>query len=867
MFKNLLLGKKIGIGFGTVLALMLVVAAVGYKSLGTAGNGFAQYRHTARVTNLVGRIQANMLTMRLDVKNYIQTSDKKALEGMKERFKATEGFVSEADNLITDDKRKAMIEKIDKETQEYDEYFDEVVELLSVRDEHVQALNTVGPEVEKNMTSIMQTAERDGDALAAYNSGLALRSLLLTRLYMMKFLDTNSQADLERTHQEMKTLEEAFSTLDRQLKNSERRARLSEAKKYALEYKENMDEAANAILERNDIVTGKLDVLGPSVASEVENIKLAYKDEQDALGPVVQASNRNAVILISVVSIIALLIGIILAYFISRGIVLPIRRVTDIAEEISRGDLNSKIDIEQKDEIGQLADAFRSMTGSLLKKAKAADEIGQGRIGVRVDVASEQDVLGKSMVSMVESLKEKSRVASSIADGDLNVNIKLASDADELGKAMITMVDSLQNVNKEVAGLTKASLEGKLDTRGDAEKHRGDYGKMVGGINELLDAIIKPIQEAASVLQKASQKDMTARVVGNYKGQLDDFKQDINATVIALDEALSQVNEAVEQVSSASNQIASGSQSLAEGTNEQASSIEEVSSSLEEMASMTKQNSDNAKQAKSLSTSARESADKGNGAMQRMSSAIDKIKESSDQTAKIVKTIDEIAFQTNLLALNAAVEAARAGEAGKGFAVVAEEVRNLAQRSAEAAKNTAEMIEEAVENANGGVQISKEVAGFLQEISEGATKVNDLVSEITAAADEQSQGIDQINIAVSQMDKVTQMNASNSEESASAAEELNGQAEELRRLVSEFKLSNNSRNRFLGNNTAKPANRIASAVRNETSADRRQPVAKRISSGTEKVASKVNGGKSRGENNVVNPDKIIPMSDEDFNDF
>jgi len=207
------------------------------------------------------------------------------------------------------------------------------------------------------------------------------------------------------------------------------------------------------------------------------------------------------------------------------------------------------------------------------------------------------------------------------------------------------------------------------------------------------------------------------------------------------------------------------------------------------MASMTHQNAENADQAKVLANSARDSAVKGTTAMTRMTDSINRIKTSSDQTAKIVKTIDEIAFQTNLLALNAAVEAARAGEAGKGFAVVAEEVRNLAQRSATAAKDTAGMIEEAVKNANGGVQITDDVAAILAEITEGASKVSDLVKEIAAAVKEQAQGIEQVNVAVSQMDKVTQQNASNSEESASAAEELNSQAEELQNMISEFRLS------------------------------------------------------------------------------
>jgi methyl-accepting chemotaxis protein len=206
------------------------------------------------------------------------------------------------------------------------------------------------------------------------------------------------------------------------------------------------------------------------------------------------------------------------------------------------------------------------------------------------------------------------------------------------------------------------------------------------------------------------------------------------------------------------------------------------------MASMTKRNAENAQKANELAKQARHAADKGATDMQAMDAAMEAIKVSSDDIAKIIKTIDEIAFQTNILALNAAVEAARAGEAGMGFAVVADEVRNLAQRSAQAAKETAGKIEGAIGKTGQGVAISNKVSAALNEIVAKVRQVDELVAEVAGASREQTQGITQINSAVGQMDKVTQSNAASAEESAAAAQELHGQAGTMKEAVGELLL-------------------------------------------------------------------------------
>jgi methyl-accepting chemotaxis protein len=452
--------------------------------------------------------------------------------------------------------------------------------------------------------------------------------------------------------------------------------------------------------------------------------------------------------LLIVLALAGTILGFIIGFFLSRSISRPLNRIVSAADSIAKKDLV----------------AFGNL----------ADTIAEGDTSKSVVVETKELTL--------HSEDELGKLAQSF--NNIIVNLR------DSGKSMGIMCDTLRGVISETNSLAQSASEGKLSSRGKADTYKGAYKDIIQGLNLTLEAVALPFQEASAVFEKLAAKDMTARMSGAYQGDFLRIKESVNSAADQIETALTQVSEGTEQVSSASQQISAGSQSLAQGANEQASSLEEISSSLEEMASMTKQNADNSNQAKNLAVEANGNAAQGKLAMTRMNESIEKIKKSSDETAKIVKTIDEIAMQTNLLALNAAVEAARAGEAGRGFAVVAEEVRNLAQRSADAAKNTANMIEESVNNAKEGVVIASEVVKSFEVIAASNAKVDNLIAEIAAASQEQSQGIDQVNTAVAQMDKVTQQNAANSEESASASEELSSQAEELQSMVAQFKLTN-----------------------------------------------------------------------------
>ena len=340
----------------------------------------------------------------------------------------------------------------------------------------------------------------------------------------------------------------------------------------------------------------------------------------------------------------------------------------------------------------------------------------------------------------------------------------------------------------ETNRLTESAVSGKLDTRGDTHKINFEFRGIIEGVNNVLDAVVNPIREAAECLKEVAKGNLDVAVTGDYKGDHAIIKEALNKTVDALNEILGQVAVAVDQVAAGAQQVADASQALAQGATESAASVEEISASMQEITAQTKQNAENAAQANQLGVQARASAEKGNEQMAEMVRAMNAINESAASISKIIKAIDEIAFQTNLLALNAAVEAARAGKHGKGFAVVAEEVRNLAERSAKAAEETAEMIEGSIKKVEEGSRIVEQTSRALEEIVLGATKVTDLIGEIASASKEQAQVISQVTQGLSQIDQVIQQNTANSEETAATSEELAAQAAQLKQMLSRFKL-------------------------------------------------------------------------------
>ena len=565
-FKNAKLATKLYFGFGIVLALLIAIGLTGWNALQNASYGFSNYREMARDSNLAGLLESDMLMVRMNVKDFIITGSDKDKQEYQHYIKSMHKYLEQAKKDIQNPERVKKVNFVDKEVDAYDKAFAKVLAMRKERDQLVGTLNTEGPAMERALTKIMQSAAGDNDMSAALESGLSLRGLLLARLYVVKFLESNEQAAVDRVNKELGLLKGPLQRMDSELQNPERRKLLESVIAKKAVYENAFKSVVKLILERNEIITNTLDRIGPLVAKSTKEVKLSIKAEQDRLGPELQANNTSAVTIMIIVGFVATLAGVLLAFFITRSITKPI--------------------------------------------------------------------------------------------------------------------------NLSIQGLSASS----------------------------------------------------------------------------------------DQVASASSQVANAGQSLAQGTAEQAAAVEETSSSMEEMSSMTKRNAESAGQADGMMREVSHIVENANQAMGELSQAMSKINAASDETAKIIKTIDEIAFQTNLLALNAAVEAARAGEAGAGFAVVADEVRNLAMRAAEAAKNTGSLIETNLNDIRVGSELVSKTDDTFKQVRESAAKVAEFVSEIAHASKEQSEGLLQVNQALSDMDRVIQQNAANAEESAAASEELTAQA-------------------------------------------------------------------------------------------
>jgi methyl-accepting chemotaxis protein len=387
--------------------------------------------------------------------------------------------------------------------------------------------------------------------------------------------------------------------------------------------------------------------------------------------------------------------------------------------------------------------------------------------------------------------------------------------------SFIVMMSNIGALVTDAAKLSKAAVEGKLSTRADASKHQGDYRKIVEGVNQTLDAVISPVQEAGAILKKIAAGDLTAQVVGNYQGDHADIKNDINAMTEALRSSMRSISENAGSLSTASEELTATSQQMsanAEETSAQANvvsaSAEQVDKNLQTVATGTEEMSASIKE---IAKNAHESAKVATAAVkvaEDTNQIVSKLGDSSTEIGQVIKVITSIAQQTNLLALNATIEAARAGEAGKGFAVVANEVKELAKQTAKATEDISRKIEAIQGDTKSAVSAIGQISSVIKQVNDISNTIATAVEEQNATTNEMARnvgeaakGSGEITKNISGVADAAKSTSHGANDSLKASQALAQMSTELRDLVSRFKVDNDAQ----AAGAAGPKHRLAKA--------------------------------------------------------
>ena len=626
MLKNVKISAKVFGGFAIIIGLLLVIAFTAWNELSSANNTFTRYRSIALQSNQAGRVQANLLEARLAVKNFIIDGSKESIQTVKTRIGSTLALKEQFLGLVTSDEKTALIKKSGEELEQYSTSFDDVTSLQDTRNDLVlNTLDVVGPQMEKTLTEIMQSAYDDQDVSAAFHAGMVQRNLLLMRLYATKFLVTNEASAFERVLKESVTMTKNYELMLADLQDPARQKLATEIEALHATYEDAVRKVQQTIASRNSIITGTLDRVGPQVARDLEDLKLEIKQEQDTLGPQASAAMQSAVTFTIVISVVSIVVGALAAWLIGTGISRPIQNITAAMKTLADG--NKSIEIpgqDHKDEIGDMAEAVQVFKANMIandemaareqEAAKAREERGRRieQLTQEFDAgisellngltssATEMEATAGSMSQIANQTNERATaVASAAHQASANVQTvataaeELSSSIAEIGRQVAhssntskRAVDQVTATNDQVKSLAKTAQQ-----IGEVINLISDIAEQTNllALNATIEAarageagkgfavVASEVKNLATQTAKATEE--ISQQIGGVQTETDaavSSMDAIGATINELNEVATAIAAAVDEQGAATGEIARNVEEAAMGTQEVTVNITEV---------------------------------------------------------------------------------------------------------------------------------------------------------------------------------------------------------------------------------------------------------------------------------------------------